>query len=133
MKFYLILLLFLVACSPAVVFDKRAKFSVELADTPELRSQGLMYRENLSDSHGMLFVFDDTQSRTFWMKNTLLPLDMIFIDDSLSVVEIKANVPPCVEDPCPTYISLPARYVLEVKSGAAEKSGVIVGSRMLRK
>jgi len=62
------------------------------------------------------------------MKNTLIPLDMIFIDSELKVVEVKANVMPCMGDPCPQYKSVPAMYVLEINGGLAEKKGIKAGS-----
>ena len=123
------ILLFLVSCaaiSPTVFFDD-AMFQVELARTDSEREKGLMYRAELPADHGMLFVFYDDAPRSFWMKNTLIPLDMIFINSRLEVVEVKANVPPCREDPCPSYPSEPAMYVLEINGGLAEKNGIKQG------
>jgi hypothetical protein len=111
-----------------VFFDNGVELSVELAKTPEEKQQGLMHRTSLAENHGMLFIFDSDAPRSFWMKNTLIPLDMIFIDSNMRVVEIKANIPPCKEDPCSTYTSAPAKYVLEINGGLAEKNGISVGS-----
>ena len=72
----------------------------------------------------MLFIFDEQSPKTFWMKNTKIPLDMVFLDSNWTVVEIKRDVPPCFEDPCERYTSLPAQYVLEVNAGAAREIGV---------
>ncbi len=129
MKKFLLLLL-LISCSavPSVKFDNGTEFSVEIARTPEEKQKGLMFRESLSDDSGMLFVFENDAPRTFWMKNTLITLDMIFIDESMKIVEIKADVPPCEEDPCPTYTSKPAKYVLEINGGVAEQNKIVVNS-----
>jgi hypothetical protein len=124
----LFLLLSCTAASPAVFFDNGVMFKVELAQTPAEKSKGLMYRAELSDDAGMLFVFEKDAPRSFWMKNTLIPLDMIFISSEQKVVEIKSSVQPCAEDPCPSYQSVPAMYVLEISGGLAEKKGISVGS-----
>ncbi len=125
-------LLLLLSCSavPNVSFDNGASFTVEPARTNEEKAKGLMHRESMPTDHGMLFVFDKDAPRAFWMKNTLIPLDMIFIDEEWKVVEIRADVQPCKEDPCPTYPSKPAKYVLEINGGLAGKTGIQVGSKM---
>jgi uncharacterized membrane protein (UPF0127 family) len=103
-------------------------FSVEVAATPAEQEHGLMDRTSMPADHGMLFVFADAQPLSFWMKDTLIPLDMLFFDDSHRLVTIHANVPPCKADPCPTYDSTaPARYVLELNAGTAAKLGVRKG------
>jgi len=124
----LLLLLSCTAAHPAVFFDNEVMFKVELAETSAEKTKGLMYRTELPEEHGMLFIFEKDSPRNFWMKNTLIPLDMIFINSELEVVEVKANVPPCKDDPCPSYPSEPARYVLEVNGGLAEKKGIKAGS-----
>jgi uncharacterized membrane protein (UPF0127 family) len=87
-----------------------------------------MFRENLEWNRGMLFVFDEERTLSFWMKNTLIPLDMLFIDADLRIIDVKENVPPCKEDPCPSYTSeQPAKYVLEVNSGFALKNNLEIG------
>ena len=76
----------------------------------------------MSTDHGMLFVFPQAQPLTFWMKDTLIPLDMLFFDEAHRLVTIRTDVPPCKADPCPTYASTaPARYVLELNAGTAAK------------
>jgi hypothetical protein len=126
----LLLLLLLASCAtvPKIVFDNGVSFSVELAQSKEEKARGLMFREELPLNQGMLFLFDNEASRSFWMKNTLIPLDMIFIDANMTVVEIKANVPPCKQDPCQSYPSKPAKFVLEINGGIAEVKGIKVGS-----
>lgn len=102
--------------------------SVEIADTPAEQSHGLMDRTAMAADHGMLFVFPDAEPRTFWMKNTLIPLDMLFFDDARRLVAIHERVPPCTADPCPLYASVePARYVLELNAGTAARLGVRKG------
>lgn len=98
---------------------------VEIVNDPRERSQGLMFRENLEWNKGMLFVFDEEKILSFWMKNTLIPLDMLFIDEKLRIIDIKENVSPCKENPCPSYPSKqPAKYVLEVNAGFALKNNI---------
>jgi len=118
-----ILLLFLLACTsgPNVKFPSGAVISVELATTPEERAQGLMYREELAENTGMLFIGSQEKTQSFWMKNTLVPLDIIFIDANGVVVDIKYSFEPCKVPRCPTYTSkAPAKDVLEVNAGFAK-------------
>jgi uncharacterized membrane protein (UPF0127 family) len=80
----------------------------------------------------MLFVFDDDAPRAFWMKNTKISLDMLFFNAERKLVSVQHRVPPCVADPCPAYSSgAPARYVLELNGGQAEKLGLTPGDEML--
>jgi len=124
-------LILLISCSvPTVTFDN-VSFNIEIAQTQQERAKGLMFRESMPDNHGMLFVFEKDAPLAFWMKNTLIPLDMVFIDENLSVVDVLA-ASPCKEDPCPNYRSH-GRYVLEINAGLAEKYGIKNGSVMLRK
>ncbi|MBS0381692.1 MAG: DUF192 domain-containing protein [Proteobacteria bacterium] len=103
-------------------------FSVEVATTPAEQEHGLMDRSSMPADHGMLFVFPSAQPLTFWMKNTLIPLDMLFFDDAHKLVAIQANAQPCKADPCKLYPSnVPARYVLELNAGTAAKLGVRKG------
>jgi len=95
-----------------------APWTVAVADTPALRSQGLMGIADLGDLSGMLFVFDDDTDAGFWMKDTLIPLDVAFFTVDGGFVDLLSMVP-CVDDPCPTYhASGPYRYALEADSGA---------------
>lgn len=108
-----------------------ARVFVEVPDDLEESVRGLMFRKHLPWNAGMLFPYSDEERRTFWMKNTLIPLDMIFIDSSFKIVEIKENIPPCQQDECPTYPSQePAQYVLEVNAGFVQEKGVKVGDRL---
>lgn len=106
-----------------------AIYGVELARSNEEMAQGLMYRESLPDRTGMLFLFPDDDSHKFWMKNTLIPLDIIWLDASGRVLFVSANTPPCKADPCPSYgPDLAIASVLEIAGGLAEKEKVTVGS-----
>jgi uncharacterized membrane protein (UPF0127 family) len=104
------------------------RFSVEVAATPAEQMHGLMDRTSMPADHGMLFVFPSAEPRTFWMKDTLIPLDMLFFDEAHRLVTVHADVPPCKADPCPLYASnAPARYVLELNAGTAAKLGLRKG------
>ena len=115
------------ARSPHVTLGGHS-FSVEIAATSAEQAHGLMDRTSMPADHGMLFVFPIAEPQTFWMKDTLIPLDMLFFDASHRLVTIRADVLPCKADPCPTYASTaPARYVLELKAGTAAKLGLHKG------
>lgn len=102
---------------------------LELAVTPQEVADGLMYRPSLPENRGMLFIFEADRYPSFWMKNTLIPLDLVFLDSTGSVVDVVANVPPCAADPCPTYSpKTPARAVLEMAAGTAARHGVEAGA-----
>ena len=103
---------------------------VEVASTPEERTQGLMFRESLGEENGMVFVFEEPARHGFWMKNTLIPLDIVWISEKQEVVEIQ-TVFPCKKDPCPVFApSKDALYVLETNAGLMNdwkvKEGTIV-------
>jgi uncharacterized membrane protein (UPF0127 family) len=116
---------------PRAILPSGAVYRLELALTPEDQAQGLMYRESLPERTGMLFVFPDYAPHGFWMKNTMIPLDMIWMDESGRVVYISANTPPCRADPCPTYgPEGPARMVLEIAGGMAAREKITVGSTL---
>lgn len=100
--------------------------SVEVAATPEARRRGLMWRESLAETSGMLFVFDDDETRVFWMKNTPVPLDIIFISRDRRVVSVAHDTRPYSGEPIAS--AGPARYVLEVGAGLAARHGVARGS-----
>ena len=103
-------------------------FAVELASTPEQQAQGLMYRKELPEGQGMLFDFRREQEATFWMKNTYVPLDMIFIRADGRIHRIAANTVPLSE----ALVSSggPVRAVLEVVAGTAKKLGIAPGDRV---
>ncbi len=101
-----------------------------LAKTFEQQRLGLMFRTTLADDEGMLFPFDPPRPVGFWMKNTLIPLDMLYIRSGVIQV-IKANVPPCQKDPCPSYPSkVEIDQVIEIRGGLAAQLGFKVGDRV---
>jgi len=104
------------------------KIRAEFARTPEEWQKGLMNRSSLDKNSGMLFIFPDEKTRSFWMKNTLIPLDMVFISSTGRVNEIAAFAPCEQNEACESYNSkTPARYVLEINAGAAEKWKILEG------
>ena len=106
-------------------------YTIEIAADDASRAHGLMDRTEMAADHGMLFVFDDDAMRAFWMKNTKIPLDMLFFDADRRLVSVQHDVPPCEADPCPAYSSgAPARYVLELNAGQARKLGVSPGDEL---
>jgi YVTN family beta-propeller protein len=108
-----------------------ARVFVEVPDDQEEFMRGLMFRQHLPWNAGMLFAFNDEDPQTFWMKNTLIPLDMIFVDSDSKIVDIVENVPPCKQDECPTYSSKePAQHVLEVNAGFVQDKGVKIGDQL---
>ena len=108
------------------------KFAVELAIDEPARQRGLMHRESLPEQQGMLFVFPDEQPRAFWMKNTLIPLDIIYADREGHVVHVLRDVPPCKSASCPSYPSrAPAKFTLELNAGESERSGIKTGSTLV--
>ncbi len=100
----------------------------ELADTPERRAQGLMYRKNLDELRGMLFAFDDAAPRFMYMKNTYIPLDILFLDSDKKIIKIYKNTEPCSEDLLPSVRD--ARYALEVNAGFCAQHGVQEGDSL---
>ncbi len=106
--------------------------TVEIADSLDEQAVGLMYRSELDNYHGMLFVFDDTKIRNFWMKNTKIALDILFIDENKNIIDIKENVAPCYDDPCPVYTSTDnAMYTLEVNAGFVKEHEIIAGNKVV--
>ena len=125
----------LVACAarasgPSVEL-KGQRFGVEIADNDATRERGLMFRESMPADHGMLFLFDDSSERTFWMKNCRMPLDILYFDDKYKLVSAQQRVPACRSEPCPVYPSNgSAKYVLELNAGTADKLGVKPGDTL---
>lgn len=127
--------LLLAACVSApqrtIVTLRGTSFAVELATDAMTRERGLMMRTSLPEGHGMLFVFRKEVPQGFWMKNTLIPLDILYFDGKRRFVSVQADVPPCKADPCPIYPSAaPARYVLELSGGTAARMGLKTGDEL---
>ena len=122
-KINLIICLLLTGCYffyPAAVSIGHTTWNVDIANNPEERARGLMNVDYLPHNIGMWFEFEESGNKIFWMKNTLIPLDMIFIDENYTVQTVYRNVQPCEYDPCPMYASnTSVQYVLEVNAGEA--------------
>ena len=99
-------------------------FTVEIARTEAEQESGLMNREVMAENHGMLFIFPKSDIYSFWMKNTLIPLDIMRIDDTYNIVNI-LTAQPCIADPCVVYNpEAIAKYVVEINAGIAAKYGI---------
>ena len=106
----------------------------EIADTPQKRATGLMFRDHLKKNHGMLFVFSEPRAWSFWMKNTRIALDLIWLDGAKRVVHIERSVPICTrsDDACPQYRpnSEDAMFVLEIAGGTVDGYKIEKGSKL---
>ena len=135
MRILLIVLMFTTctACAsggPSVELGGKS-FAVEIADTREKQALGLMFRDEMPAGEGMLFIFPDEAPRSFWMKNTRIPLDIMYFDKDMNMVSISADTQPCRVSRCPSYPSIaPAKYVLELNAGTASELGVGPGDRL---
>ncbi len=105
-------------------------FDVEIVKTPKDRQKGLQNRKNLGLDKGMLFVFKKSKIYSFWMKDTLIPLDIIWLDKKKNIVFIEENVPPCKKDPCSVYSpDKKARYILELNAGQIRNLSIELDAR----
>ncbi|WP_414637013.1 DUF192 domain-containing protein [Arenimonas sp.] len=109
------------------------RFNVEIADAEAERNRGLMFRDQMAPTAGMLFVYDAERPLAFWMKNTRIPLDILYFDAERRLVSARTGVPPCsLGDRCPPYPSTaPALYVLELNAGTAARLGVTEGDELV--
>lgn len=116
--------------STATLFTQSGmhRISVEVADTPETRATGLMNREEMGEDEGMLFDFGSLQPVSMWMKNTLIPLDMLFLREDGTIARIARNARPLDLTPIPS--GEPVRYVLELNGGAAAAMNAQAGDRL---
>ena len=141
--FLMLLSLFVIGCTQSekqigdntiVYIDTGTKeilVNAEVVDEFEERMQGLMFREYLDENDGMLFIFEQQEYLSFWMKNTLIPLDMIFISENLEIVDIHHAIP-CESDPCRSYTSKDlALYVLEVNEGFTDENNIEIGDKII--
>lgn len=137
------LLLFLINCtkisdkSQKEIFidneEDLIKIYAEIADDNQEKIRGLMFREKLEENSGMFFIFENESYQTFWMKNTLVPLDIIFIDKGFKIVGIE-SAQPCRKEPCKLYVSpVPAKYVLEVNVGFTARNKIEIGDKIIMK
>lgn len=118
--------------APAIVLSPPGgapmRIAVEVAHTDHQREQGLMYREALAPDAGMIFLFASDDEHTFWMKNTLIPLDMVFISSDLTVAGVVANAEPLTRTG--RTIGTPSRHVLELAGGYAASHGIGRGTKV---
>ena len=113
--------------SSQVCFDDFC-YDVEIAESIDEQKMGLMFRETLDLDSGMLFVYETSSVKRFWMKNTKIPLDLFFVNKNGTIVDIKKNFEPCTSFICPSYHSkAPAKYVIEVNAGFADEHGIKPG------
>lgn len=104
-------------------------FRAQIAKTEQERSVGMMYRRQMDPDQAMLFVFEGMEPRVFWMKNTYISLDMIFVGQDGIVKNVIHSVPPLTETP--RRSGVPCKFVLEIPAGQAQKHGIVVGSKMV--
>lgn len=105
-----------------------AQFAIEIAASEYETQTGLMYRDALAENQAMLFIFPNMALRSFYMKNTQIPLDIIYIDENLTLVSFQKNARPFDETSLPSRV--PAQYVLEINAGLSDELGLEVGDRM---
>lgn len=105
------------------------RVEVEVARQPKERAQGLMFRRELGAYHGMIFLFDTEEIQSFWMQNTYIPLDMIFINQAMQVVGVVENAEPLTSTA--RQVDKPSRYVLEVNGGFAKTHGIGPGTKVI--
>ena len=120
-------------CVVQITLPNGVLIYAELADTAKRRAEGLMFREHLDKNRGMLFTFGEAQPWTFWMKNTKIPLDIIWMNEKKQIIHIESNVPICTrtDDGCRQYQpNDPALYVLELGGGMAEQFKLQKGSTL---
>lgn len=105
--------------------DPLKKIEIEIAENDDERSQGLMYRKSMDDTKGMLFIFQREEPQSFWMKNTIIPLDIIYVNSKREIVKIYKNTTPFSETSLPS--GKPATYVVEVAGGYTDRYGIKEG------
>lgn len=133
---YLLLLLFMVACSDEqavfkqgkVIFTHKDSLRVDVAETAEQRAKGLMFKQYLAANTGLLFVFETETIQRVWMKNTLIPLDVVFISQQGVIISMIEHLKPCLIEVCDIYPSKGnALYMLEMNAGDVDKYHLTIG------
>ena len=111
--------------------QQQLEINVEIAASQIERERGLMYRSNLDAKQGMLFVYANQKPRSVWMKNTYLPLDVLFLAADGSIISMLDNLPPCEKDPCTVYDSkTAANYMLELNAGFIKQHQLKIGQKL---
>lgn len=111
-----------------VTLPNGAQFFVEIADTDHLREEGLMHRNHLPRDRGMLFVFTHEKIWPFWMKNTLIPLDVLWLDAEGVIVDVAEHMQPCITTPCPLYYPIHvSSFALEISAGRYAEENLHLG------
>lgn len=114
-----------------VYFPNGEYVVAELALSSEQRAKGLMFRDEIAANKGMLFIFENEATHSFWMKNVKFSIDILWLDREKRIVHMAKQLPPCRKDPCPTYAPVrPAVYVLELRAGRSDDLGVKPGDRL---
>jgi hypothetical protein len=115
----------------SITYPTGTHILAELADTPQKRARGLTFQERLADDRGMLFVFEKAARWSFWMKDTKVPLDILWLGPDKRIVHIEEHIPGCTQDPCPQYTpDKEALYVLEVPAGSVKREKLTPGMRL---
>jgi len=113
---------------PTTERKESTQIDIEVANNDFETQQGLMFRQSMTDTQGMLFIFENMEPRSFWMKNTYLSLDIIFVDNQRRVVSIQKNAAPLSERSLPS--ESPAQYVLEMNGGWSDRYGLKKGDQL---
>jgi len=139
LTFFIVLIIFIIILAIFLIQNNSEKtpevcleencFFVELAKTSAEKSEGLMFRESLEDNEAMLFIYDSDGKYNFWMKNTLIPLDIIWIDLEGKIVYIEHDAQPCGDECKIIKPQKVARFVLEINGGLAEELGIKLGDK----
>lgn len=113
--------------------DSKGQFTrrleIEIADDEEQRATGLMFRNKMDEDQGMFFIFDSEAPQAFWMRNTILPLDIIYVNSKMEIVTIIKNAKPYDDTSLPS--TKPAQYVVEVNAGYCDKYGIKEGDKIV--
>lgn len=114
-----------------ITYPSGVRIVAELADSPQKRARGLMFRDKLATDTGMLFVFEEVGPWAFWMKNTKVPLDILWLAPDKRIVHVEENIQGCTEDPCPEYPSnKDALYALELPAGSIKREKLTKGMKL---
>ncbi len=135
-KTFLLLILLALVFLVVIIFYNKIKivcinsacFKVKVAKTAEEKRKGLMFKTTLPADSGMIFVYDKEGTYPIWMKNTLIPLDVIWIDKDNKIIDIKSNLPPCKTENCEVFKHKgKAKYILELNAGVVDENNIKVG------